>query len=131
MPSEDEYDQLPDPFAGVDWNIVPGLCNVPLTPQSHDRTSCCGDTTTELGHSTLTPPNAEDSSQYPCEEVDAAFLAEIDEVERKLLQPRVAGPGGTSTPITSADGRQDVSRVSDSGDELISRYFHGEYISCA
>ncbi|KAI0257355.1 hypothetical protein BJV78DRAFT_1277895 [Lactifluus subvellereus] len=129
--SEDEYDQLPDPFAGVDWNFVPELSNVPLTPQSRARTSCGGGATTELGHSTLTPPNGEDSAltptQYSDEEVDAAFLAEIDEVERRLLQPQVAGPGDTLTPITSGDRRQDVSSVSDSGNELTSRYFHDRH----
>jgi hypothetical protein len=126
--SEDEYDQLPDPFAGIDWNTVPGLTNAPLAPQSHD---CGGGVTAELGH---TPPqvNGVDSvsspTQYSCEELDAALLAEIDKVERRLLQPRVTEPGGALSPITIGDAKQEVAGYSDTGSELTSRYFHGEYI---
>jgi hypothetical protein len=130
--SEDEYDNLPDPFAGVDWNVVPGLSNVPLTSHFRDGTPCDDRVTAELPvrHSTPTPANRENSapppSQYLFEEVDATFLAEIDEVERRLLQPRVTGPGVTLTPATIGDRNEEVSTHFDTGTELTSRYFHSK-----
>jgi hypothetical protein len=119
--SQDEYDQLPDPFAGVDWNVVPGLSILSPTSQSRDRSSA------GLKHSTPTLANEEDF-QYFCEDVDAALLAEIDKVERKLLQPRGMGLGAPLTPITIEGGKQEASRYSDTGGELTSRYFLGEYM---
>jgi hypothetical protein len=113
--SQDEYDQLSDPFAEVDWNVVPGLSILPPTSQSRGQISA------GPGHSTPTLANGEDF-QYFCEDIDAAFLAEIDKVERRLPQPRGMG---LETPLTPEDGNQEAS---DTGGELTSRYFPGEYM---
>jgi hypothetical protein len=114
--SQDEYDQLSDPFAEVDWNVVPGLSILPPTSQSHDQFSA------GPRHSSPTIANEEDF-QYFCD-IDAALLAEIDKVERRLLQPRETGLGAPLTPITI----EGASRYSDSRGELTSRYFLGEYM---
>lgn len=115
--SQDEYDQLPDPFANVDWNVVPGLSILPPTSQSRDQISA--------GPTTLAK---EEDLQYFYEDVDAALLAEIDKVEQRLLQPRGMELGAPLIPITIEDGKQESSRYSDTGGELTSRYFLCEYM---
>ncbi|KAH8997502.1 hypothetical protein EDB92DRAFT_1435222 [Lactarius akahatsu] len=92
--SDDEFDQLPDPFAGFDWSKVPGLSAV--TPSQHDA---------EPRHSTPSHSQTNVSSdQYSYDEVDAAFLAEVDQVERR-------------------DRRPETTTHSDTGSKLSSRYF--------
>ncbi|KAH9044696.1 hypothetical protein EDB85DRAFT_1910738 [Lactarius pseudohatsudake] len=108
--SDDEFDQLPDPFAGIDWNKVPGLSAV--TPSQHNA---------EPRHSTPSHSQTNVSSdQYSYDEVDAAFLAEVDQVERRLLPLPVAGSGGASSLPAIRDRR---TTHSDTGSKLSSRYF--------
>ncbi|SRR6266702_456369 len=112
--SEDEFDQLPDPFTGIDWNNVPGLSAfTPLQPSAEPRHS-------SPSHSQT---NASVSDQYSYDEVDAAFLAEIDQVERRLLPPPVAGLGGASSHAADRDRGPETTTHSDTGGELSSRYF--------
>lgn len=105
--SDDEFDRLPDPFAGVDWNDVPGLSST-----SQPRA--------ELRRSTPSLSQTSVSDQYSYDEVDVAFLAEIDQIERRLLPPPVAGPGGAT-----ADSERRP-RPSDLASKLTSRYFHSK-----
>ena len=117
--SGDEFDRLPDPFSGIDWNTIPGLSVTPLP--SHSGPSISGGTPAVLPPRHFTTPGANSTSastQYSFDEIDAAFLAEVDKVERRLLQPQEAQSGGTSS-------KEGVSTHSGSKDEVTSRYFHG------
>jgi hypothetical protein len=121
--SEDEFDYFPDLFAaGFDWESVPGLSAV--TIPSHSGLPTLGDTPVpmELKLSTSIASGEESSTQYSCDEVDTAFLAELDKAERRLLQSQVEGP--------NADRGEGSSTHSNAGSELASRYFHGEHILC-
>jgi hypothetical protein len=121
--SEDEFDHFPDPFAaGIDWDSVPGLSAIPFP--SHSSLPTLGDTPAPVEPRPSTPlSSGEDSTpsltQYSYDEVDAAFLAEVDKAERRLLQSQVAGP--------SADRGEGASN---DGSEIMSRYFHGEHTLC-
>lgn len=105
MPSttDDEFDQLPDPFTGVDWNNVPGLSAIMPrhSAPSHSQTSV--------------------SDQYSYDEVDAAFLAEVDQVERRLLPPQVAG---ASSQAVDGDRRPETPTHSETASKLTSRFFY-------
>lgn len=124
--SEDEFAYFLDPCAaGIDLDSIPGLSSIP--PPSQSKTQTLGDTSAPAEPRPSTPlPTGEDSnpqsSQYSFEEVDDAFLAELDKVEQRLLQPQEAGP--------SADREEGPSTHSNAGGELTSRYFHGEHTSC-
>ncbi|KAF8272924.1 hypothetical protein EI94DRAFT_1717035, partial [Lactarius quietus] len=108
--SDDEFDQLPDPFAGVDWNKVPGLSAIiPSQPSAEPRHSASSNSPT---------------SQYSYDEVDAAFLAEIDLVERRLLPPPVAVPGGASSNPADSGRRPETTTPSNTASKLTSRFFH-------
>ena len=127
--SEDEYDQLPDPFSGIDWNTIPGLSTVP--PASQPSASTSGSVPTPVEPRLPTPlangraPSSE-STQYSFDEWDASFLDELNKVEQGPLQPQVAGG------LLSKDGRdrgEGTSTHSNSRGALTSRYFHGEEFS--
>jgi hypothetical protein len=124
--SEDEFDYFQDSFtAGIDWDSVPGLSSVLVPSQSSLPTIGCTPALVEQRLSTpLTSGEHPDlsSSQYSFDEVDDAFLAEIDKVEQKLLQSQATGP--------STDRGEGTSTHSIDGSELMSRFFHGEYILC-
>ncbi|KAI0308004.1 hypothetical protein B0F90DRAFT_1679278 [Multifurca ochricompacta] len=110
--AEDEFDQLPDPFVGIDWSTVPGLSNVSFTPQPNYHNVTANDP--------LSTP-----TQYSYDEIDAEFLAEIDKVERRLLPPRPEGLLPLSS--TSKDRTQEASTYKETGNELTSRYFHDRH----
>lgn len=112
-PSDDEFDRLPDPFSGIDWNDVPGLSAVtPSQPSAEPRHSTPSHSQTNVSE-----------DQYSYDEVDAAFLAEIDQVERRLLPSQETA----SSHATNRDRRQETPTHSDTG-KLRSRYFHGKNI---
>ena len=124
--SEDEFAYFLDPCAaGIDLDSIPGLSSIP--PPSQSSTQTLGDTPAPTEPRPSTPlATREDSNppstQYSFEEVDAAFLAELDKAEQRLLQSQEAGP--------SADRGEGPSTHSNAEDELTSRYFHGEHTSC-
>lgn len=124
--SDDEFAYFLDPGAtGIDLDSIPGLSTIPLPSQSSLQT--LGDSPGLAEPRPSTPlvtvedPNPP-SSQYSFEEVDAAFLDELDKVELRLLQSQEAGP--------SADRGEGPSTHSIAGGELTSRYFHGEHTPC-
>lgn len=125
--SEDEFDQLPDPFSGVDWNTVPGLSTIP--PVSQPSASTSG-SVPELVEPRLSTPsaNGRDSSsaptQYSFDEWDPPFLDELNKVEQSLLQPQVVGG-----LLSKENGGEGTSTRSNSNSALASRYFHGEEFS--
>ncbi|KAH9968766.1 hypothetical protein BC827DRAFT_1165489 [Russula dissimulans] len=101
--SGDEFDRLPDPFAGVNWNNVPGLSANPLPSHPGPSTSRGTLALVAPRHSVTPGANSTSASmQYSFDEIDAAFLAEVDKVERRLLRPQF-----------------------DSQGDVTSRYFHG------
>jgi hypothetical protein len=123
--SEDEFAYFLDPCAaGIDLDSIPGLSAIP--PPSRSSTQTLGDTpepeprpsTPLFFRDDSSPP----STQYSFEEVDAAFLAELDKAEQRLLQSQEAGP--------SADREEGPSTHSNAEGELTSRYLHGEHTSC-
>jgi hypothetical protein len=126
--SDDEFSYFLDPgAAGIDLDSIPGLSAIP--PPSQSTAQTLGDTPSPAEARPSTPlATAEDphspSTQYSYsfEEVDAAFLAELDQVEQRLLQSQDAGP--------SADREEGPSTHSNAEGELTSRYFHGEHTSC-
>ncbi|KAI0004133.1 hypothetical protein BJV74DRAFT_881305 [Russula compacta] len=120
--SDDDFDKFPDPFAGIDWNTVPELSTPLLPSPSNHPTSSCAPTPVESRPSTLLA-SGEDStptpSQYSYDDIDAAFLAEVDKVERRLLQSQELG-----LEDTCDDRGEGPSTHSNTGSELTSRYFH-------
>jgi hypothetical protein len=124
--SEDEFAYFLDPCAaGIDLDSIPGLSAIPPPSQSDIQT--LGNTPAPAEPRPHTPlATREDSnppsSQYSFEEVDDAFLAELDKAEQRLLQSQEAGP--------SADREEGPSTNSDARGELTSRYFHGEHLVC-
>jgi hypothetical protein len=124
--SEDEFDYFQDSFAaGFDWDSVPGLSSVPIPSQSNLPTIGCTPALVEQRPSTSLASGEHpdlSSSQYSFDEVDDAFLAEVDKAEQKLLQSQVTGP--------STDRGEGTSTHSIDGSELMSRFFHGERILC-
>jgi hypothetical protein len=118
MSDDDEFDHFPDPFSGVDWDTVPGLSTVPLDSRPDLPTS--SGASASVTPRVSTPPandgSSLSSSEYLSDEVDATFLAEVYNVERRLLQGQGLG---------SAFSNEDRGEGS-SGNELTSRYFHGE-----
>jgi hypothetical protein len=124
--SEDEFDYFQDSFAaGIDWDSVPGLSAIPFP--SHSSLPTLGVTPAPVELRPSTPlSSGEDLTQYSYDELDAAFLAEVDKAERRLLQSQEAGP--------SVDRREGASlgasTHSNDGNDLTSRYFYGEHILC-
>jgi len=126
--SEDEFAYFLDPCAaGIDLDLVPGLSAVP--PPSQSSTQTLGDTPAPAEPRPSTPRATREysnppSTQYSFEEVDAAFLAELDKAEQRVIQQsQGAGP--------SADSEEGPSTHPHSGGELMtSRFFHGEHTSC-
>jgi hypothetical protein len=124
--SEDEFAYFLDPCAaGIDLDLIPGLSAIPPPSQSDTQTLC--DTPAPAEPRPSTPLATEEdsdppSTQYSFEEVDAAFLAELDKAEQRLLQSQEAGP--------SVDREEGPSTHCNAGGELASRYFHGEHTSC-
>jgi hypothetical protein len=129
--SDDEFDKIPDSFAGIDWDTVPGLSAIPLASQPSLSTSGEGvPPPVEPGLST--PPKGEDSTpgstHYSYDEWDDTFLTELDKVERNLPPPQPQALGGL---LSTADRGEGPSRdPSSAGDALTSRYFHGEDLLC-
>ena len=123
---DDEFAYFSDPgAAGIDLGSIPGLAALPLPSQSNRPT--LGDTPAHAKPRTSTPlARGEDSNppstQYSFEEVDAAFLAEVDKAEQRLLQSQEAN--------ASADRGEGSSTHSNAGGDVMSRYFHGEHTSC-
>jgi len=124
--SEDEYDQLPDPFSGIDWNTVPGLSTIPPVSQPSASTSGSGPVLVEPNLSTPSADGRDSSSasiQYSFDEWGPSFLDELNKVEQRLLQPQVAGG------LSKENGGEGTSTRSNSSSALASRYFHGEEFS--
>lgn len=124
--SDDEFAFFTDPCAdGIDLDSIPGLSAIPAPSQSNLQT--LGDTPAPTEPRPSTPlATGEDSvpssTQYSFEEVDAAFLDELDKAEQRLLQSQEAGP--------STDREEGPSTHSNAGGDLTSRYFYGEHTSC-
>src|SRR5579863_115058 len=122
MSDDDEFDQIPDPFAGIDWNTIPALSAIP--PASQPSLSNSGGVPAQVEPN---PPIAKgsdstpESSQYSFDEWDATFLTEINKAEQRLLQPQPAGD-----LLSRIDRVEGTSTRSTSGSALMSRYFHGE-----
>jgi hypothetical protein len=128
--SDDEFDQLPDPFAGIDWNTIPELSTIPLSPQPSLSHSGGAPTLVEGRPQASTPlangcDSTPESTQYSFDEWDAAFLAEVNKAEQGILQPQPTG--GLFSRIDKAEG---TSTRSSSGSAQTSRYFHGEDLPC-
>jgi hypothetical protein len=124
--SDDEFDQLPDPFAGIDWNTIPELSTILPAPQPSLSHSSGAPTLVEARPQASTPlangcDSTPESTQYSFDEWDAAFLTEVNKAEQGLLQPQ--STGGQFSRIDRAEG---TSTHSNSGSALTSRYFHGE-----
>lgn len=123
--SEDEFAYFLDPCAaGIDLDSIPGLSAIP--PPSQSSTQTLGDTPAAEPRPSTPLATGEDSdaplTQYSFEEVDAAFLDELDKAEQRLLQSQEAGP--------SVDRGEGPSTHPNAEGELASRYFHGEHTSC-
>jgi hypothetical protein len=125
--SDDEFAYFLDPYAaGIDLDSVPGLA--PIPPPTQSSTQTLDDTPAPAEPRPSTPlATGEDSNpstqySYSFDEVDDAFLAELDKAEQRLLQPQGAGP--------SADREEGPSTHPNAGGELTSHYFHGEHTSC-
>lgn len=100
--SEDEFDQLPDIFFGVDWSTVPELSDVP--PASHHGTWTSNSVLELVGPRASTTPsaNGRDSSSESTQnsldkyndsfdEWDASFLDDLSKVEQRVFQlPQLA-----------------------------------------
>lgn len=126
--SEDEFDYFQDSFAsGIDWDLVPGLSAIPFPSRSSLPTS--GVTPAPELRPSTPLSSGEDSTpsltQYSYDELDAAFMAEVDKAEQRLLQSQVAGPSvnrGEETSTHSSDGSEQESRES--------RFFRGGCTLC-
>src|SRR5712691_13019123 len=121
--SEDEYDQLPDPFSGIDWNTVPGLSTIPPLSRPSASTSGSGPALVEPRLSTPSADGRDSSSaptQYSFDEWEPSFLDELNKVEQRLLQPQVAGG-----LLSKENGGEGTSTRPNSSSALASRYFHG------
>lgn len=124
--SEDEFSYFLDPCAaGIDLDSIPGLSAIP--PPSQFTTQTLYDISAAAEPRPSTPlatggDSDPPSTQYSFEDVDVAFLAELDKAERRLLQSQEAGP--------SVDREAGPSTHSNAEGELTSRYFHGEHTSC-
>jgi len=122
--SGDEFDCLPDPFSGINWNAVPGLSAHPLPFHPGPSTSRSTLPVVAPRHSITPGANSTPAStQYSFDEIDAAFLAEVDKVERRLLRPQLAESGGTSSEGCEDKG-EGTSTHFDSKGDVTSRYFH-------
>jgi hypothetical protein len=106
--SEDEYDRLPDDFAGVDWSALAGLespgasTSRPAPPRRTDRAPVLSD--------------------YGFDEIDGAALAAVDAVERRLSQAsRDSGSatGGTQRAGASAPSMRGEARRRADGTQLL------------
>ncbi|KAI0274850.1 hypothetical protein BC834DRAFT_849979 [Gloeopeniophorella convolvens] len=97
--SEDEFDQLSDPFSGVDWSTVPELASAPSAPHPdrHQTPHAA-----ELPQSThRAEPSEEDAAtEYSFDDLDDAFLAHIDEVESRM-RTQDSARGGSESAIAS------------------------------
>lgn len=125
--SEDEFDQLLDPFPGIDWNTVPGLSAIPPASQPSASTSGSVPAPVELRLSTplaIERNSSSTSMQYSFDEWDTSFLDELNEVEQRLLQPQAAGG-----LLSKEDSGEGTSTRVNSRSALASRYFHGEEFS--
>lgn len=128
--SDDEFSYFLDPgVAGFDLDSIPGLSAIPPPSQSTTQTSDDIPPAPAAPGPSTPLATAEDSitpsTQYSFEEVDAAFLAELDQVEQRLLQSQEAGPSADRE-----DRKEGPSSHSNAEGELTSRYFHGEHTSC-
>lgn len=91
--SGDDFDDLPDPFADINWDDVPGLTHVPTTPGNSihaiipNRTEGIRNASND-GTETCKEParGATPSSEYSYDDVDEAFLVEVDALEAKGMQ---------------------------------------------
>lgn len=122
--SEDEFDQLPDLFSGIDWNTVPGLSTVP--PASQPSASTSGSVPSPVEPRYPTPlaigrATSSTSTQYSFDEWDASFLDDLNKAEQGLLQKQVAGG-----LFSREDRGEETSTRSNSRSATTSRYFHGE-----
>jgi hypothetical protein len=125
--SEDEFDQLPDPFSGIDWNTVPGLSTIPPVSQPGAPTSGGGPALVEPRLSTPSANGRDASSpstQYSFDEWEPPFLDELNKLEQTILQPQVAGG-----LFSKENGGEGTSSRSNASGALASRYFHGEKVS--
>ena len=130
--SDDEFDQIPDSFAGIDWDTVPGLSAIPLASQPSLSTSGDGVPPPVEPRLSTPLPKGDDSTpgstHYSYDEWDDTFLTELDKVERNLPLPQPQALGGL---LSTADRGEGPSRdPSSPGNALISRYFHGEDLLC-
>jgi hypothetical protein len=118
--SEDEFAYFLDPSAaGIDLDLIPGLA--PIPPPSQSSVQILGDIPAPTTPLATREDSVHSSTQYSFEDVDAAFLTELDQVEQRLLQSQGAGPSAV---------REEGPSTFNAEGELTSRYFHGEHTSC-
>ncbi|KAL4243078.1 hypothetical protein ABKN59_001039 [Abortiporus biennis] len=102
--TEDEYDTLPDPFEGLDWNTIPELAEPPRSTGEEPPTS------------QLLSNTPHSSSDYAFDDVDDAFLAEVSAIETAMTVPRTPSPHpipsnltATTSPSLNHSDQPDVS----------------------
>jgi hypothetical protein len=109
--SDDEFDNLPDPFAGIDFDTVPelrapsstSLCApvatgpTPATSSSSTyakkKKNDSAPARTSSSHDIidLVSSSDESSTDYSFDDIDAEVLAELDAIESRLTQPGMHG----------------------------------------
>ena len=78
--SDDEFDSLPDPFEGIDWDKV----SIPALSSSSQVPASTTDTLSAAFPDY--PPNSPHSSdQYTFDDVDEAFLNEVSILEAQFF----------------------------------------------
>lgn len=103
--TEDEFDTLPDAFAGVDWDSIPAMTQVPLPPTSTLETEtpapplqpATAQEPTPSSSQITQPISTPSSEDYGFGDVDESFLEEVDALEKSFTEP---GPAKTS-PLAS------------------------------
>ena len=98
MPGSDtdsEFDDIPDPFADIDWNTVPGLSDTnhnaggpstqAVVAAPPDR---CPTPVTAAAPQNRGPTS---SSEYSFDELDDGVLAELDRIEYNAPRKPTAG----------------------------------------
>ncbi|KAL6304178.1 hypothetical protein BKA93DRAFT_784219 [Sparassis latifolia] len=100
---DDQFDDFPDPFTGVDWATVPALGVTTTSDAVHDAQDGPTLPQRQDGEPSRisTPPPRPDSSrsstQYSFDELDAAFLEELDALESRLCGGAAQAPNLSST----------------------------------
>ena len=79
------YDDLPDPFIGVDFNAVPALANEHVRSALHHTNSTIAATPPPLR-----PQSSHSSSHYSFDDIDETALAQVDAIERSFEEQAAA-----------------------------------------